>query len=113
MTPVEAVELILKSSGLPVLAHPTTVGDPERLIIDLKAAGLVGMEVHYKDYSEMQIERLGELARRYNLIATGGTDYHGIENNNEIMLGGTDVPIGAAEQLIALAGKRVLKLADL
>ena len=113
MTPVEAVEMILRSDGLPVLAHPSTVGNPEKLIIELKEAGLVGIEAYYKDYTPDEIEGWVNLAEYHNLIATGGTDYHGIENNNEMMLGGTEVPMESAERLIALAGKSVLKLANL
>jgi len=113
MTPVEAAELILRSDGLPVLAHPSTVANPENLVIELKEAGLVGIEAYYKDFTPDEIEGWVNLAEYHNLIATGGTDYHGIENNNEMMLGGTEVPMESAERLIALAGKSVLKLANL
>ena len=113
MTPAEAVELILRSKGLPVLAHPFTVTDPEALIIKLKAAGLIGIEAYYKDYTDDEIKSLVSLADKYGLIATGGTDYHGIDNIGEIMLGGVDVPLESAEKLTALADKRVLKLANL
>ena len=47
ITPVGAVELILRANGLPVLAHPFTINDPEMMIIELKAAGLVGIEAYY------------------------------------------------------------------
>ena len=113
MTPAEAVALIVQSDGLPVLAHPFSVNDPEAMLIELKAAGLVGIEAYYKDYTADEIEGLVGLADKYGLITTGGTDYHGIENLGEVMLGGTDVPLESAERLIALADKRVLKLANL
>jgi len=113
MTPAEATALILGARGLPVLAHPFTVGDPEEMIKDLKPTGLVGLEAHYKDYSEAQIGQLLELAGKYGLIATGGTDYHGIGDSSEVMLGGTDVPLECAERLIALADSRCRKLANL
>jgi predicted metal-dependent phosphoesterase TrpH len=106
MTPSEAVALVLRSGGLPVLAHPFTVPDPERIVVELKAAGLVGIEVYYKDNTEEQTEALLGLAERYGLIATGGTDYHGIDDSREVALGGVEVPVSAAERLIALAGKR-------
>jgi len=113
LTPAEAVALILDARGLPVLAHPFTVGDPEAMVKDLKLAGLIGLEVYYKDYSAGQIEQLDGLADKYGLITTGGTDYHGIENNDEVMLGGTEVPLACAERLIARADPRCRKLANI
>jgi hypothetical protein len=110
MTPAEAVELIVKAKGLAVLAHPLTAGDPEALTTELKAAGLVGIEAHYDGYSAEEIKQLVGLARRHNLITTGGSDYHGLEPDNETAIGGANVPIESAEQLIALAKQRNPKL---
>jgi len=110
MTPVEAVELILLAKGLPVLAHPFTINDPETMVIELKAAGLVGIEAYYDSYTAEEIDRLVSLADRHNLIATGGSDYHGLEASTETMIGGANVPIESAEQLIALAEQRAQKL---
>jgi len=111
MTPTEAVELVLTANGLPVLAHPFTVHDMETTVIELKAAGLVGIEVYCNGYTAEKINRLVSLANRYNLITTGGSDYHGLDGSTEAMLGALDVPTEAAEQLIALAKQRALKLA--
>ena len=111
MTPVEVVELILRADGLPVLAHPSTVSDMEATVVELKAAGLVGIEVYYGSYTVGEISKLVRLADKYNLIATGGSDYHGLYGSTETMLGGVDVPVESAEQLIALAKQRELKLA--
>jgi len=103
MTPVEAVALILGANGLPVLAHPLTINNPEMVIIELKAAGMVGIEAYYTDYSADEVSRLVSLADRHNLIATGGSDYHGLDASNETMIGGVDVPTESVERLIALA----------
>ena len=111
MTPAEAVQLILKASGLPVLAHPLTVSDPEGMVIELKAAGLVGIESYYTDYTADEISKLAGLADKYSLITTGGSDYHGLDTSTETMIGGVDVPMESAEQLIALAQQRALKSA--
>jgi len=108
MTPEEAVELILRSRGLPVLAHPFTVKEPEAMVKKLIAAGLVGIEAYYKDNTAEETEATLGLAEKYGLITTGGTDYHGIGGSSEVMLGGVEVPLEAAERLIA-AGKRALK----
>ena len=110
LTPAEAVQLIINTGGLPVLAHPLTAGNVETMIIELKTAGLVGMEVYYAAYSFEEVSPLLGLAYKYGLIATGGTDYHGIENNSETMMGGVDVPTKAVEQLTKLARERGLKI---
>jgi len=111
MTPVEAVELILKANGLPVLAHPLTVSDPEIMVSQLKVAGLVGIEVYYDGYTADERNRLINLAERYGLIASGGSDYHGLDASTETMIGDADVPMESAERLIALAEQRGLKSA--
>ena len=109
MTPVEAVELIMRADGLPVLAHPFTTSEPEAMVIELKAAGLVGIEAYFHDLTADEVKSLISLADRYNLIATGGTDYHGLDDS-EAMPGSVDVPLASAERLIALAKQRGLKL---
>ena len=106
MTPQEAVRLILRSKGLPVLAHPLTISRPEEMIVELKAAGLVGIEAYYDSYTADEVERLLGLASRYSLIASGGSDYHGLDASIETMMGGAEVPMAAAEQLIARAEQR-------
>lgn len=112
MTPVQAAELILRAKGLPVLAHPLTVPDPEAMVIELKAAGLTGIEVYYKDYTRDDINRLLRLSDRYGLVSTGGTDYHGLEPETDIDIGGVDVPAECVEQLLTLAQQRELKPAN-
>ncbi|HEY96730.1 MAG TPA: PHP domain-containing protein [Dehalococcoidia bacterium] len=112
MTPVEAVELIKLGRGLPVLAHPFTINGPETMLPALKEAGLVGLEAYYKDYTPDQIDALLKLAEKYGLIVTGGTDYHGIDDRNEVMLGGVDVPMESMDKLTALADKDMLKLVE-
>ncbi len=113
MTPVEAVSLILQASGLPVLAHPFTINpainDLEPIINELQTAGLIGMEAYCHNYTDDQINSLVRLARKYGLITTGGSDYHGIATMDGTMMGGVYVPIEAAEQLIALAKQRASK----
>lgn len=106
MTPQEAVKLLLRTNGLPVLAHPLTINDPETMATELKAAGLVGIETYYYGYTAEEVSQLVSLANRYNLITTGGSDYHGPNSSTEATLGGADVPMASAEQLIALAGQR-------
>jgi len=102
VTPAEAVALIIKARGLAVLAHPFTAGDPEAMTIELKSAGLVGIETYYNGYSDEEIDLLVKLAQRHNLITTGGSDFHGIDSS-ETVIGGTDLPLASVEELIAKA----------
>ncbi|MFC1950053.1 PHP domain-containing protein [Chloroflexota bacterium] len=105
MTPQQVVELILRANGLPVLAHPLTINDPETMVTKLKEAGLVGIEAYYNSYTTEEINMLVSLANKYNLITTGGSDYHGLDINTGAMIGDVDVPIASAKHLIALANQ--------
>jgi predicted metal-dependent phosphoesterase TrpH len=73
---LEAIELINDSGGIPVLAHPGRM-DNDRLIAELVKAGLKGIEVFYPTHSPDLVNRYLEIASRYHLFITGGSDYHG------------------------------------
>ena len=103
LTPVESVGLVKNAGGLPVLAHPAEIEMLEPLIAQLKKAGLVGIEVHYKNYSSATIARLDTLAAVYGLIPCGGSDYHGfIEEGDGSEIGQVDVPEESVRQLVSL-----------
>ena len=106
LTPEESVQLIVKSKGLPVLAHPADIEEIDILLIKLISVGLIGMEVYYKDYTQETVDRLLAIADKYQLVPCGGTDYHGLDDNTELLPGGVDVPLKSAERLISLAGHR-------
>jgi len=106
MTPTQAVELIVKAKGLPVIAHPAEINDLENLIPQLQKVGLAGLEAYYNNYPLKLMRHLASLAHKYGLIATGGTDYHALENTGEVPLGGVKIPPECVKQLFALAKKR-------
>ncbi|MFC2010237.1 PHP domain-containing protein [Chloroflexota bacterium] len=112
VSPAEAVRLILGAQGLPVLAHPLTINDPEALIIQLKGKGLVGLEAYYGEYDSEEIARLASLADKYDLITTGGSDYHGLDDSTETLIGNINMPPEVTEQLIALVEQRAVKSAN-
>jgi len=101
--PDEAVQLILNAHGLPVLAHPADIENLDELLSRLKKSGLAGIEVYYKNYTRAIIQKLLNLSHKYSLTATGGTDYHGFGDVQEIMLGKTRVPYQCLQKLRALA----------
>jgi predicted metal-dependent phosphoesterase TrpH len=105
ITPTEATRLILRAHGLPVMAHPLTFQNPEKLIGQCQAVGLAGLEVYYGSYTQEQIHTLLQIAGRYGLICTGGSDFHGLDSLDELPLGTVDVPLEAALNLIALKDK--------
>jgi len=76
----EGVVLVRESGGAPVLAHPATLRlddahlDP--FVGRLARAGLAGIEVHRPEHSPDQFAGYGALARKYDLIPSGGSDYH-------------------------------------
>jgi predicted metal-dependent phosphoesterase TrpH len=86
LTPVDAVRLIRSVGGLPVFAHPYIVaGDGRNLELvpveetlpELVEAGLAGLEVYYPRYDTQMIGHLLALAKSYDLLVTGGSDFHG------------------------------------
>lgn len=79
--PEEAFALVAQAGGVCVLAHPGTLGTDQAslhaLISDFQAMGLVGLEVyHHRHYPDM-VAFFQDCAWRYDLVATGGSDYHG------------------------------------
>lgn len=106
MTPEEVVQLITHVGGLAVLAHPAEIDDLEHLIPHLQRAGLVGMEVYYNNYPPKTIQYLASLAHKHALIATGGSDYHGMDNLTETPMGGVAIPPECVDRLSALNKQR-------
>ncbi|MBI1845451.1 MAG: PHP domain-containing protein [Candidatus Rokubacteria bacterium] len=76
LSPAEAVAVIRKARGVPVLAHPG-LADRDAMIPDLVRAGLLGIECWYGEHSAAQTAAYLEMCRRFDLVATGGSDYHG------------------------------------
>jgi predicted metal-dependent phosphoesterase TrpH len=111
LTPAEAVALVVRSGGLPVLAHPLTAEDPESILDDLKASGLVGLEAHYGGYSKEDTVRLAAIARRHDLVTTGGTDFHGLDSEAGTAIQGVSISTEAMDRLFVLAGQPALNLA--
>lgn len=88
--PEEVVSLILKAGGVPVLAHPLLYhleeAELKRLVLRLKAAGLMGLEAIYTCNSRQDEAFVKGLARQNGLLISGGSDFHG-SNKPDIMLG--------------------------
>ena len=108
MTPADAVATIARLGGVPCLAHPRDLQDLDGILAELKEAGLIGMEVHYKDYDAEAVERLADAARRFDLVPWGGSDYHGLYGEGEPLPGQmySPLPEESIEALLALGRER-------
>lgn len=108
LSPEDAVRLIGSVNGLPVMAHPIDypgINTLQTWLPDLKAAGLVGIETYYGPYTHEQEQQLRAFADTFDLIPTGGTDFHG-PGIHPTPLGGRYVPEEAVERLKAAAAQR-------
>lgn len=79
---IQAVQAITDAGGIPVLAHPglLNIDDESTLkqfISNLKEIGIRGIEVYYPEHSARQTETYAKFARQFDLLMTGGTDFHG------------------------------------
>lgn len=86
ISPAQAVKLILDVKGIPVLAHPTIyhMGKKglDQLVSELKESGLIGIEAIYSTHTPAQERQIRELAKRFGLLISGGSDFHGKNKPN-------------------------------
>jgi 3',5'-nucleoside bisphosphate phosphatase len=107
-----AIQRVVEAGGLPVLAHPVRLGfrdteAEEKFIVELRDAGLRGIEVFHSDQGPREVERYAGIARKYNLAVSGGSDFHG-EVKPQISLGtgydgNLNIPKSVLESLRAAA----------
>lgn len=81
VTPTDAVRIILAAKGVPVLAHPILYNlrdiELRGLVMQMKEAGLVGIEAIYSTYSPEDERYIRRIAKDYDLQISGGSDFHG------------------------------------
>lgn len=106
VTPAQAVQLILAAEGFPVLAHPTLYHMSgkrlELLIASLKDAGLMGIEALYSTYTAGETREMHRLAKKYDLLVSGGSDFHGSAKPKLDLgcgYGSLAVPLSVLEQI--------------
>lgn len=95
----EAVNTVIKSGGIPVLAHPLSLylswGKLEAQLLEWKNQGLMGIEVYHSSFRPRDSQRMEEIADRLGFLKTGGSDYHGKtreERKPGLSTGGNPVP---------------------
>jgi 3',5'-nucleoside bisphosphate phosphatase len=110
---VAAIQRVIDAGGLPVLAHPVRLGfrdsaTEEKFIGELRDGGLRGIEVFHSDHRPADMERYADIARKYNLAVSGGSDFHG-EAKPQILLGtghngNLNIPKSVLESLRNVSG---------
>lgn len=87
----EGIDLVLKSGGIPVLAHPYSLEMSNKELLnylkELKRVGLMGIEVYHPNHSFEQTNKYLELSEKLDLLVSGGTDFHGKTVKPNIELG--------------------------
>jgi predicted metal-dependent phosphoesterase TrpH len=87
----EAIQRVAGGGGISSLAHPIRLGkrnhaEEDELIGQIAGCGLRAIEVYHSDQTAADSARYLELARKYELLVTGGSDFHG-GNKPSIQLG--------------------------
>ena len=96
-SPKEAIEMLLRAGGVPVLAHPGTMNKDD-YIPELVRCGLKGIEVYHTDHKPSVIEKYKKAAEDNGLLLTGGSDCHGM-GKGRILIGTVRVPYDLVERL--------------
>lgn len=97
LKPKDAIGLILKAKGIPVLAHPYSLAN-QGWIPEFVKDGLMGLEAIYPEHSPSQARHYQRLSEEYGLLITGGSDCHG-QAKPHIRVGEIKVPYDLIEKL--------------
>jgi len=95
-----------QSKRLACASPPFHSREPEKMIANLKEHGLVGIEVYYGFYSRAEVTHLRSFAQKYSLLATGGSDFHGLDEKTGGSFGPDWPAIRAAKAFLAFADRR-------
>ena len=94
----EAIDLIREAGGVPVMAHPGLTRRDE-LIEYLVRLGIRGLEVYYPRHDFADVSRYRKLCAKFDLFATGGSDFHGV-SKDETLPGGSSTPVEEFAKLL-------------
>lgn len=96
---IEGIQLLRDCGAVPVWAHPYLWrgGEVDEVLPELVDAGLLGLEVYHPHHSPTQVAKLERLCQQYDLLKTGGSDYHGpnpqTKRDDYTSLNGLQVPL--------------------
>ncbi|MCD4653977.1 PHP domain-containing protein [bacterium] len=111
---LKATTLIREAGGIPVLAHPGLMKYENFSVLknhiqSLKKLGIEALETHYPCHSPTVFSILSQFAREFDLLETGGSDFHGIHKPNRIGLGCDfeKIPFSFARPFLERLGKLI------
>ncbi|MCU0666816.1 MAG: PHP domain-containing protein [Candidatus Omnitrophica bacterium] len=96
-TIIEAIKFIKDFGGIAVLAHPYLLRN-DKLIEEFVGYGLQGLEVYYPEHNFVLTQYYLEMADKYKLLVTGGSDYHG-KAKPDVKIGQAKIPYELVEKL--------------
>lgn len=96
----EVLPLIHSAGGVAVLAHPARYQSDE-LLEELTGLGLDGVEVWCPSHDEADVEKYAAFAREHGLLATGGSNFHGMYAAAARPLGSVSAPDDAVDVLLS------------
>ena len=109
LSPKEAVEMIKAVGGVAVLAHPKTINAKDRPLEDIVALlvkdGMQGIEAYHSDNTKKDEKRFIDLAEKYNLAVTGGSDCHGF-GKKQVLIGKVKIPYEFVRKMKDFLAKR-------
>lgn len=94
----EAIRIIKIAGGVPVLAHPG-VFDNFSSVEKWIELGLEGIEIFHPSHTDRDIRKCKIITKKYNLLETGGSDFHGVYGYSEPRIGCNEVSIRIISQL--------------
>jgi predicted metal-dependent phosphoesterase TrpH len=110
LSPADSIALIHSVGGLSFLAHPGLLALSQQETVETrikayKDAGLMGIEAYYSRHTPAQTEMFLRLARKYDLMVTGGSDYHGANRPgtylNRVLNEGTEpLPVSLLPEIL-------------
>jgi predicted metal-dependent phosphoesterase TrpH len=103
LPPDKAIDIIKSAGGVPVLAHPGLLQCKEHVFMCIED-GIQGIEVYHSRHSASDSIVFADIANRYGLIPTGGSDCHGDrDNDGNLLMGSVTVTYDTVERLIECA----------
>jgi len=104
-SPSEAIDMIIDAGGIPILAHPGMV--KVNILDELIENGLMGIEAFHPYHTVELMDYYSRIAKDKNLLVTGGSDFHGFENNKKA-LGTVRLPYIYVEKLRSALNENIL-----
>jgi hypothetical protein len=106
LTPEQAIKMINNTGGIAVLAHPYYGNfDSDEVLTELTGYGLKGIEAWHGKHTATVSEKFVQIGRRFGLVITGGSDYHGPIDKETPSIGMQKIPYSVLDELKKIVGR--------